>query len=168
MKSCDPVGAGCLIALVELAVQPDGERAEHGIIEQYLGLAHCSGRDIDREQARGGTAAVANHHATGAPHSRALTVEEIASAVIPAVTIGFIKAVIVVGGGIESRDKGGRIDLSRCVGRLGEEVIAVVGIGIAGASGRRVAAPAHRPTGKKQPFAAHSAGGHLAKVVEFL
>ena len=83
----------------------------------------------------------------------------------PSEVVHLVQRVVVGCGWIERSLELRAVYLQRLSVALGEEVAAVVAVGIARADGCGVAAPAHRATAIEQPLACHFARGHLLKVV---
>ena len=92
-------------------------------------------------------------------------IEEVAAARVPAVSVDLMQTVIVVGRGIETIDKGGGVDGGEGGVALRQEIIAIIGIRIARAARRVVAAPADGTFGIEQAVPVDVTGGHLMQVV---
>ena len=87
---------------------------------------------------------------------------------IPGKVVDLMKRVVVVGGGIERRHKGGAVDRQGLLVALGKEIVAVVRIGIADALGGGSTTPLHGSDGMEQALATDGARGHLLQVIGLL
>ena len=96
-------------------------------------------------------------------HRRLL--EEVPPAVVPGKLLSLMQRVIVIGGGIESRHKGGTIYGERLVVALSEEIAALCSVRIADAGSSRSTAPPYGTHTVEQASSANDACGHLLQVV---
>ena len=98
---------------------------------------------------------------TGGAYHKFLALIEVTTAVVPGVVVHLIEVVIIVGRGIEGGSECSAVNRQGCAFSLGEEIIAVVGIGITGACHRIVCRPVDGTHTIKQAMAIDGAGGHL-------
>ena len=84
---------------------------------------------------------------------------------IPGVVVGLVEPVVIVGRGIDAAYKLGGVDGRHSLIGLGDEVVAILRIGIAGAHGGIVGAPAHGALGVEEALAADLTDRDLAQII---
>ena len=156
----------CFLAMVVGSHSSDGECTFFLSVDDHIGSRGRTRRDTHVDL---GLAAapigIAEHDGLRLSLIEGLWIEDVAPATVPRESVDLIERMIIVGRGIMTADKGGRIHSqdSRIV--LCEEIIAIVGIGIARALGYSRTAPAHWSFGIEHVAPADNALFHLLQVV---